>query len=352
MSVPGRARNNPGADNAARRRVSDLFRRSVKEHAESSAENQLWQTAQDAVSNLQRRYVNSQNDGDGFEIDLHDIWYTYYHAAKNTDWQSPMLDRLVLQICCTWELGSVSRGHLLEASVATTSDGVIWTDLPFLAADMLRYWKEDWRGMAAQKRLSFATFTAKLASSGACVRINTIGLTILRDALEVPRALGSLPDEADSTSDAANDTVATFLLAADRASNTVASLLPAANAWLFYAGQKLIQLSDQAWSDDGAAISAGDLFANDALYTGAAVGFGVRRWLFWMKRLEQMSDNARSAGNAPVAEYALRVLENMLKEAEETDSGVRREMRNRPNLVQHRPVPTLMGPARTSDALS
>lgn len=235
--------------------LSRELRRSIADIARIEGDNnQLWQSAS-SLSSINCQYMISGKPGSEFAIDLHDLWFTYYHAARNTVASNPMLDRLIVQILQARELGRLRRTSSADTGVpaaASTSDGVIWADLPFLVPDMTEFWIRDWSTMSSSNLLGFSTFLAKLASIGVCNdRLSGIGLILFRDALETPRPLGAFGEEHAMDEARLSQDV------------TISKLLPAVNSWLFHAGYKIIQLADMRWSNDTDA--RGELFRNDPL---------------------------------------------------------------------------------------
>ncbi|OAA55486.1 hypothetical protein ISF_07997 [Cordyceps fumosorosea ARSEF 2679] len=271
-----------------------------------------------------------------FDIDLHDLWFTYYHAAKNTADKNPILDRLVIQIIQARELGALRRPSPADASVtieATTSDGVIWTDLPFLVPDD-RVLAPGLADDGRKNLLSFTTFLAKRASVGVCQdRLSGIGLALLCDALETPRLLGASGEEEHGEEPARLPQDVTF-----------ATLLPAVNAWLSHAGHKIVQLADARWESD--ACSLGELFRGDPLCGSATpAGFSPERWLFWLKRLEQIAEAAEGAGGKRLGGTVRRSMDNMLLVADERHSAVKQLLHYSPGVIRHEPMVQVFGPS-------
>lgn len=313
-----------GNPTATRLAVSAEMRRAVTDAAQSDgSNNDLWETAMSTISNIQLRYSRSKKEGGEFEVDLHDLWFIFYQAAKNTVPESHMHDRLVLQIIQARELGPLRRGKTSDLNIATTSDGVIWTGLPFLATDMVQFWSQDWAGMSPSQRLGFATFLAKLASVGVCNnKLCIAALTILHDALETRRPLGKWGESnAEHPISASNDV-------------TIAELLPSVNLWLYHAGNKLIQLAEDMWESDAGTGLVGELLREDASRGALSGGFSPERWIFWLKRLQQIRREAYGAGDAHLAEYATKMVGNMLLMVEERDSAVRDKLQDSPEIVQ------------------
>lgn len=306
----------------------------VDEARTQGSDNTLWRTATSYISNINIRYSRSQKFGNDFEIDFHDLWFLYYQASMNTSNESANQDRLVVQIIQTQQQGALKRRSGIDgnaAVVATTSDGLIWTDLPFFVSDMTRFWTNDWVAMSAANRINFASFVAKLASVGITEdKLCGIALSIFCDALETARPLGSFGEgSAEDPNRHAQDV-------------TIADLLPVANVWLFHARLRLIQLSDALWNE--CTNSIGELFRADPLSSGISAGFSPQRWIFWLRRLEEVGQQATQAGDTNLAEYAFKVMDNMLLTLDEGDSTVQRMMESLPGVVKHQPMVQELGP--------
>ncbi|KAK5993655.1 hypothetical protein PT974_07090 [Cladobotryum mycophilum] len=295
-------------------------------------DNQLWVSTTSKWSSINLRFSQFPLPGHALEKDLHDLWFMYYHASKNISYDHPALTRLAFQLLQAQERGALSRRTLNDdtAEVAITSGGVIWTDLPFFVSDVTGFWLKDCAVMGAAQRLNFATFLAKLASVG-LVRNGLCGiaLIILRETLETPRQLGTIGDQGKEEEDP-NRSLQDL---------RISELLPAANAWLFEAGVKIIQLSDQLWkncSDDVGRV--GTLCSAGTSDVTPSTGFSPSRWIFWLRRLEEVVQVAREAGDSNLAEYASRLMDNMLLTVDERDSSVKRELEASPGVVRYQPT--------------
>ena len=175
----------------SRMRISALARQSWAETGASEGDdNSLWISANSMWSSINNRYSIGQARGEDFEVDLHDLWFIYYHAAMNVSSASPNQDRLVVQILQAREQGALVRCRLDGNTIdtASTADGVIWTDLPYLVPDMTSFWIKGCGSMSAAQRLNLASFLAKLASiSLVHDKLCVLALVILRDSLEDPK---------------------------------------------------------------------------------------------------------------------------------------------------------------------
>ena len=261
----------------------------------------------------------------------------------NISEDSPAADRLALQIVHMREQGPLVRDSPGEGAVkaaAATSDGHVWTDLPFLVSDMAQYWVQDHAAMSSPRRLRFAKFLAKLASAGVgrddglCTGI---ALQTFRQALEMPRPLGTLADQ-DQVEDVSRS----------EADLSVAALLPSVNVWFSWAGLKLIQLCEAespGSAAQGGEYGPGPLLGSaggttDSVDDGSPLGFSIRRWLFWLTRLENLAGSFREAGEDALAAFATGTMDNMLITVEGAGGRLRRDLAAAylRGEVQHRPI--------------
>lgn len=305
-----------------RQRASNIYRdltvQSARENGEDAAS---LVTGGSMVMSLNHRYTAvKRTRGDQFEIDLHDLWFSYYQASKYIGADSPNQYRLVFELLQAQAIGPLVKcGEDGEEKEAITSDGSIWRDLPFFTSDMTAFWVTGFATMSTTQRLSFSSFLAKLASLGVVDdRLCGIGLHVLREALETPRALGVLRLEGNDDEDPNRTT--------DQLS--IGALLPVANLWLFHAGIKITQLSHQSWGelleDLG---SPGSLLVEDNLARKCEASrvFSPSRWVFWLKRLCEISQEAKEAGRDDLAEFSGRVKDNMLGVVDQLDTDVLKE---------------------------
>ncbi|RYP13169.1 hypothetical protein DL767_010862 [Monosporascus sp. MG133] len=293
--------------------ASAIAREAVTESARRGADsNDLHIHADSMRSSINLRYIRSPGPIEPFEWDLHDLWHTYYQASMNISAQHPAQDRLAFQIVQLQQQGALRRPGSTGGGeeVAITADGRLWDDLPFLAQDMMRFWVSGYPTMSASQRLNFAQFLAKLASAGlARDRLCDIGLYILRDTLETNRPLGSLGAQAEENTERKADEMC------------IAALLPCANAWLLNASRKLIELSDGNWNNCDPPVSEpGELLRGDLASHMPALGFNPQRWLYWLRRLQELTHEASAVGKDDLAAFAKRVADNMVLTLEETQS--------------------------------
>ncbi|KAK4117094.1 hypothetical protein N656DRAFT_764388 [Canariomyces notabilis] len=372
---------------ANRVRISAIVQQANAESARQDGDgNMLWQSTWSMVASINSRLAStsapSAPDPALLDHDMHDLWHTYWHGAINTAPNSSKLDRLALGIVQAREQGvcNLKLVHATEPGSessldesqhelvtlprvpATTSDGArIWTDLPFLAQDMTTHWTSDCAAMSSAQRLSGAQFLAMLAAAGAAPddALCGIALVVLREALETPRPLAAVADQPDP--------------GRQMRDLGVADLLPAANAWLFTAGRKLVQLSDAERGDQfpdevgrlGELIVAVDAASSGGGGGGRGLigagevpprhgGFSLQRWMWWLRRLEQIvsvatGDDGISQGEESGLSFESLVqgmMDNMLLIAKQTSGSIAEALRRSAGRISHQPVMQLLGPDR------
>lgn len=326
---------------SSRAKSSAIVRQLNAENASAADDRSLSGFRHSKLFVVNIQFSTSGASVETIEWDLHDLWHAYYLAAMNISQATPDMDRLAFQVIQAKEQGVLVRGTqvtdtqdaaTLETTLeAITPDGKIWTDLPFLVPDMTAYWVTGYAKMSAEQRLNFAAFLAKLASVGLNDdRLSGIALIVLRDALETRRALGDLDDQQDEDPQRLEADV------------SIGSLLPAANVWLFTAGLKLIQLSDKHWNNCAPSVSqCGDLAQENGT---ADIGFSPTRWLFWLRRLDEIAKNARQAGKETLATHVQRMMDNMLIIVGDTESLVKKALDEAGGAVRYRPMMHCFGP--------
>ncbi|KAE8135477.1 hypothetical protein BDV38DRAFT_252382 [Aspergillus pseudotamarii] len=285
-------------EEAARAGNFDLLR--------SVAFNRAWYMGQS--------YCRSRKSIDSSEPYLHSLWYVYYQCARHISHESFEQDRWILDILRTRGRGPLTRpAPGAGIDIARTPDGTVWNDLPFLVTDMTELWIKDCAAMGSKQRLNAASFLAKLASTRiANDRICQIALVLFRNTFESERPLGSSnePDDEDH----------------HRTMHTIASLLPSACAWIREAGHNIILLSDVSWNNcSNSTIGRGGFtFVQSELGQRAPGGFSPWRWLYWLKRLHQIADEALKADEKLLAEQAATAIEIMLSDVKERNSQILR----------------------------
>ncbi|KAF9894006.1 hypothetical protein FE257_008977 [Aspergillus nanangensis] len=197
--------------------------------------------------------------------------------------------------------------------IARTPDGTLWNDLPYLAPDMTELWLDACGEMSRTQRLNASTFLAKLASTRvANDQLCQIALTLCRLTFETEDHLGNTngPDEEDK-----RRTMSEL---------SIAELLPSVCAWFREAGHNLTFLSELSWND------CTNTEIGRLGYTFEQSGFGHRcggrfspwRWLYWLKQLHLIADEAAKADEPSLVEAAKETIEFMLNRAKDRQSTI------------------------------
>ncbi|KAF7588057.1 hypothetical protein BBP40_006226 [Aspergillus hancockii] len=236
-------------------------------------DNPFWRQARLFVKNISSRYAKSDLAVDLYEYDLRELWYLIIQGAKITDADHPAQDRLAGQVLHAREMGVLSRRgtNLKVEERAWTSNGNIWVDLPFLAQEIQVAWKAAAK-LSAKQRHNLSAFIARIGSWGICdPDLCVCALSIFKDTFETRRPLVA-------TDDKQNDSLL-----------PIADLLPAAVVWDFESS------------------TIGDLAGEAHVFP--ATGFNTSRWLFWRRRLEEISQSDL-AETAALAQRGLRVMQS------------------------------------------
>lgn len=290
-----------------RESVREAIKRGEFDDLRSAAYNKTWY--------ISERYCRIGDSVDSFEPVLRDLWYIYYQGGRYLSHESAEHDRLVLDV-----LRIKGRGPLVRPApsgcgfdIARTPAGALWNDLPFFVADMTDFWVNDCVTMRANERLNFASFLAKLAST----RLNKdglcqIALLVFRETFETERPL-RVPETTDENSSRIMHDL------------DIAALLPAACAWIREDAYNVILLSDMSWNDCSSNFAqGGDTFNKSELGQRAPGGFSPWRWLYWLKRLHEIVDEAKQAEEKHLAEQATEAIDIMLGHVEERNSKILR----------------------------
>lgn len=246
---------------------------------------------------------------------LHSIWMFYFFGARYTSHKSTEQDRLVLDILRLRGRGPLTRLSPGECGldIARTPSGTVWNDLPYLAADMTEFWMKECGEMSRTQRLNVSTFLAKLASTRvANDQLCQIALPLFQRAFEKETPLGSTkePDEEDQRR--------------SMIGLSIADLLPSVHAWLREAGHNLILLSDLSWNDctNNEIGELGYDLEQSEFGQRCVGGFSPFRWLFWLKQLHLIADEAVKADEASLAETAKEAIECMFHRVHERHSPI------------------------------
>ncbi|KAJ4353364.1 uncharacterized protein N0V89_005093 [Didymosphaeria variabile] len=272
------------------------------------------------TSIISERYCKIGDGVDSLEGYLHSLWHIYYQLARHTSHETRDHDRLVLDILRIRGLGPLTRpvSGLYGIDIARTAEGTLWNDLPFLVTDMTDMWINSCASMSGIQRLNFTTFLAKLASARVCKdKMCQIALLLFRWTFEEGRDLRTTeePDE-----EGAHRSIASL---------DIAHLLPAACAWIKEAGHNLLQLSDVLWNDCPSIIGQGGrLFVESEFGKRSPTGFTPWRWMYWLKRLHEIRDEAKETNEQRLEEYATNAIDFMVSNVKERSSETLRAYRN------------------------
>ncbi|KAI9929731.1 hypothetical protein ASPWEDRAFT_156031 [Aspergillus wentii DTO 134E9] len=266
------------------------------------------------------RYCRIGDGVDSLEEYIHSLWYMYYQLSRHTSHETTDHDRLVLDIVRIQGTGPLTRpvSGVYGIDIARTAEGVLWNDLPFLATDMTEWWMNDCGPMSSAHRLNFNSFLAKLASTRASKdRVCQIALVLFRYMFEMDREL-HIPDESDD--EYPNRSIHNL---------DMVRLLPAAFAWIKEAGENIMLLSSVSWNDcPGTIGQCGERFMQSELGQLAPVGFSPWRWMFWLKRLHEIQDEAKETNEAGLEKYATDAINLMVKYVEDRNSEILRAYQN------------------------
>jgi hypothetical protein len=269
---------------------------------------------------ISHRYCNVGDGVDSLEGYLHSLWHIYYQLGRHTAHETTDHDRLVLHIVRIQGLGPLTRPvpGLYGIDIARTVEGTLWNDLPFLATDMTDFWINNCASMSGAQRLNFASFLAKLASTRVSKdRICQIALVLFSSTFEVGRDLRHTEEPDDE------DTHRRIT------SLDLTHLLPAACAWIKEAGHVLIQLSDVLWNDCPSTIGQGGRkFIESELGKRSPTGFTPWRWMYWLKRLHEIQEEAKEANEKRLEEQATEAIDWMVRNVKDRNAGILRAYQN------------------------
>lgn len=250
------------------------------------------------------RFCDVGDGVDSLENQIHSMWSIYYELGRITPSESPEHEGLIFDILRIQGMGPLTRPvrGVNGVDIARTVDGTLWNDLPFLAGDMIDFWVKNMASMSGAHRLNFATFLAKLASTRVVKdRLCQIALLLFRELFESGRELrtGEESDEEDP--------------GRGMRQLEVFHLLPAAVAWLKEANHNLLLLSDTEWNDCPSDIGkGGEDFLESKLGQQSRTAFSPWRYMFWLKRLHEIEEEAKEANDKALEELAADGIEYMV----------------------------------------
>ncbi|KAF2969605.1 hypothetical protein GQX73_g3985 [Xylaria multiplex] len=370
MSTPGGRRTSGGGpstapdptlDDESLEEYADIFahmRSNDEARARAGDVRGLWTTADNTISHLSSRFVTEPHVdfSGGWTFQLQNLWHLYYVAGKHCPEEA--VAPVVLQLIETSQRGLLARNRIgssggMEVEHAPVIVRVgshiiqqyLWQDLPFLVPDMTSYWVQDCARMSSSQRVRINFFWASLVAGSSApwsYGLCRIALIVLRDTLETQRRLvraGVEPGGEDSE----NSGRTIDML-------TVADLLPAANAWLVRAGGRITQLCEAGDSNTAMGLTMpvpeevsqlGPL-AQAAGIQAVPGGFSSQRWIFWLRRLDEIGAEASPPGLADSSvmgmaspfvqrvreekQLARRVTYNMIYTASQSNSTIVQEL--------------------------
>ncbi|KAJ5466822.1 hypothetical protein N7475_004574 [Penicillium sp. IBT 31633x] len=304
--------------------TGDHARRDQESTRQSIARGEFKEVRDVAFGNrtwvITSRYCDIGDGVDTLEGYIHSLWYMYYELGRNISFESPEHEGIVLDILRIQGMGPLTRPArgVYGIDIARTVDGALWNDLPFLAGDMTDFWVNDGASMSGKHRLNFATFLAKLASTRVAKdRLCQVALLIFRTLFESRQALrtGEESDEED--------------LNRGIKQLEVFHLLPAAVTWLKIASHNLLLLSEVYWNDCPSNISkGGEEFLESELGQRSPAGFSPWRYMFWLKRLHEIQEEAKEANEKVLEELATDGIEYMVNTIKDRNAGLIRAYKN------------------------
>ena len=258
---------------ASRGRFQAIANKQMEEEAERdeklpNTETTIWKTIRGSIPNTNYRYTVTTHPIEVFEYDMHDLWHSFYQSAKVTPENDAGQDRLVQQILYARELGILSRTTSGEYEEAVTSDGKIWTDLPFLVGDFTGFWERSME-LSPLHRVNFAAATARLVAVGIGGEgLSSCALWLFRETMETTRPFARAKE---------SDVV------------PLSELLPACHSWFTHCGHKLVKLCAENHSPPNSSTAFSTL-GELALKSGVEEdGFSIARWLFWRQRFKELT---------------------------------------------------------------
>ncbi|KAF3387260.1 hypothetical protein F1880_000970 [Penicillium rolfsii] len=302
----------------------DHARRDQEDTRQSIARGDIKEVREIAFSNrtwvVTSRYCDIGDGVDSLERHIHSLWYMYYELGRNTSSESPEHDGIVLDILRIQGMGPLTRPvrGAYGIDIARTVDGTLWNDLPFLVGDMTNFWIDHGASMSGIHRLNFATFLAKLASVRVAKdRLCQIALLVFRALFESPQVLRSGEESDEEDPHRGTKQLEVF------------HLLPAGVAWLKIASHNLLLLSEVYWNDCPSHISkGGEEFLESELGQRSPAGFSPWRYMFWLKRLHELQDEAKEANEKVLEELAADGIQYMINTIKQRNSEILRAYKN------------------------
>ncbi|KAI0574972.1 DUF3632 domain-containing protein [Pyrenophora tritici-repentis] len=178
---------------------------------------------------------------------------------------------------------------------------------------MTEFWINNCATLKNAQRLNLASFLAKLASTRVSKdRICQIGLVLFSSTFEERRVIvGGEPDEL-----ASHQWISTLDLM---------QLMPAVCVWVKEAGHVLVQLCDVSWNDCPSKIGqGGHNFLESEFGKRSPTGFTPWRWMYWLKRLHEIREEAKEANEKILEEQTTDAIDRMVAQVHKRNSGILR----------------------------
>ncbi|KAI1317711.1 hypothetical protein F5Y16DRAFT_392558 [Xylariaceae sp. FL0255] len=178
---------------------------SIEPEAARGNENTLWSSMDSLINVNTRRFKGLGDPIQRLEANVHNVWDLFILSAQNIEPDHPAQDRLLRTILQTRDRGVLRRDwpepcgpqsdftaesameqHL--PTIAQTSQGYIWADLPFLVVDVQNAWKS--LGLmntlaSLQQQRNLTSSMARLASLSVCGHaFSDCGLEIMKQGVE------------------------------------------------------------------------------------------------------------------------------------------------------------------------
>lgn len=304
--------------------TSDHARRDRESTRQCIARGEFQDVRDTAFSNrtwfITSRYCDIGDGVDTLESYIHCLWYMYYELGRNFSSESSEHDGIALDILRIQGMGPLSRPSrgLYGVDIARTVDGALWNDLPFFVDDMTDLWVNNGGSMSGTHRLNFSTFLAKLASTRVAKdRLCQVALLVFRYLFESPQALRTEGESDEEDLDRGMKQL------------EIVNLLPSAIAWLKIAGHNLLLLSEVYWNQCPSDVSRGGVtFLESELGQRSPSGFSPWRYMFWLKRLHEIQEEAKEASEQALEELASSGIEYMVNTITERNSEIIRAYKN------------------------
>ena len=250
-------------DSRVRREAQDAFDADVSNIAsEADMLEQLISIRSFAFAYIKDTSRKLPTESEAVQPDLDLLWHMFLETAKVYPHDSALQEKLVALLLWTKEFDSLHKSlHPTETAAAAS-----WESYGF-PASLQASWEQLLTSGTAAQQCNLAAFSAKALAVGVCrEQIGLTALWYLREALETS-------DEAQAL-----------------------RLLPATVIWLEESHDYL--LTSSALNQSSMESSQAHLLVPGALAHKADVdghGFSIKRWLFWRRRLQELSHNTDSA---------------------------------------------------------